>query len=81
MGNSVETDLCDDEDMLPHLDDPTPLPDGFYEVERILSSFYCRKTKKRYFKIKWRGFPRSQASYEPQENIPQAILDNYYATK
>ena len=81
MTNSVAQEKDDDEDVLPLLSDPKPLPDGFYQVERILSSFYCRKTKKRYFKIKWAGFARSQASYEPEENIPKAILDKYYSTK
>ena len=81
MTNSVEQKEDDDEDVLPLPNDPKPLEDGFYQVERILSSFYCRKTKKRYFKIKWAGFAKSQASYEPEENIPKAILDKYYSTK
>ena len=56
----------------------TPQSD-YFEIDRIISSFWHRKLRKRFYKIKWKNFSLKNATYEPSENIPQAILDRYHA--
>lgn len=52
-----------------------------YYVDRILDHFYCRKTRTYFYLILWEGLPRSQSSWEPENNIPQICIDNYNSSK
>ena len=50
----------------------------FYEVERILKSYYCNRRKTRMYLCLWKGYPRKYASYEPAKNLNDALLAAYH---
>lgn len=50
-----------------------------YNVEKIINDKIMRG--KRYFRIKWRGFNSKDNSWEPEENIPNALIQEYFRIK
>ena len=40
-----------------------------YEVEKIIDMKQMGRRRKTYFLVKWKGYPTSDNSWEPQENI------------
>ena len=50
--------------------------DQYYEVEKILK---CKmKNGKRQYLIKWKNFPSSSNSWEPEENLTQDLVADYH---
>eukprot|EP00105_Crassostrea_gigas_P036076 XP_019920224.1 PREDICTED: kinesin-related protein 4-like [Crassostrea gigas] len=50
-----------------------------YNVEKIINDKIMRG--KRYFRIKWEGFSSTDNSWEPEENIPNALIQEYFRVK
>ena len=50
------------------------------EVERILDS-KTLKTGERKFKIKWKGYSNSNATWEPEGNLNEELVQDYLASK
>lgn len=50
-----------------------------YNVEKIINDKIMRG--KRYFRTKWRGFNSKDNSWEPEENIPNALIQEYFRIK
>ena len=48
-----------------------------YIGDRLLDSFV--KNGVRYFKVKWKGF--SDRTWDPPENIPDALIADYFSRK
>ena len=50
---------------------PPDLVDGEeeYEVEKIIDMKQMGRRRKTYYLVKWKGYPTSDNSWEPQENI------------
>ena len=50
---------------------PPDLVDGEeeYEVEKIIDMKQMGRGRKTYYLVKWKGYPTSDNSWEPQENI------------
>ena len=48
-----------------------------YEVEKILDT--KKRGGKRKLLIKWKGFPESEATWEPAENIEEDMGEGQYA--
>ena len=40
-----------------------------YEVEKIIDMKQMGRRRKTYYLVKWKGYPTSDNSWEPQENI------------
>ena len=59
-------------------DDGETSGDKYYEVKKILTSFYDRRKKIRFYKVLWKGCPRSKASYEPEDNLPYELREAYH---
>lgn len=55
---------------------PAVLPDGWFEVERIISGRF--ENGKQFYKVKWKGYPIP--TMEPEENIDPQLLYNYLLT-
>jgi hypothetical protein len=55
---------------------PAVLPDGWFEVERIISGRF--ENGKQFYKVKWKGYPTP--TMEPEENIDPQLLYNYLLT-
>uniref|UniRef100_A0A7M5UYE4 Uncharacterized protein n=1 Tax=Clytia hemisphaerica TaxID=252671 RepID=A0A7M5UYE4_9CNID len=71
-------------DSMPHVPDPTveiEQEDLVYRVERILKS--RKRSGITSYLVKWQGYPLSQATWEPSENIldPNLIVDFNRRTK
>ena len=44
-----------------------------------LSSLNCKSVgKDRYYRVKWKAFSEKEATWEPEENIPAPIIENYH---
>ncbi len=55
-----------------------PVQDDYvYEIKKILSSFYDRKRGKRWYKIWWCGYKKSESSFEPEENLSPEFKQAY----
>uniref|UniRef100_A0A914NHB1 Chromo domain-containing protein n=1 Tax=Meloidogyne incognita TaxID=6306 RepID=A0A914NHB1_MELIC len=53
-----------------------------YEVEKIVSDEWDAKKQKRFYWVKWVGYPSSQNTLEPEENLKcPALLEAYKAKK
>lgn len=50
-----------------------------YNVEKILNDKIMRG--KGYFRIKWENFSSKDNSWEPEENIPNALIQEYFRVK
>jgi hypothetical protein len=50
-----------------------------YEVEAILGDRI--RNHKMYYLVQWAGFPASENTWEPEENIPQPLIDAYRSQK
>lgn len=50
-----------------------------YNVEKIINDKVMRG--KRHFRIKWEGFNSKHNSWEPEENIPNALIQEYFRVK
>lgn len=50
-----------------------------YNVEKIINDKIMRG--KRYFRIKWENFSSKDNSWEPEENIPNALIQEYFRVK
>ena len=48
----------------------------YYEVERICK--YKIKNGKRHYLIKWKNFPSSSNTWEPEENLTQDLVAEYH---
>ena len=46
---------------------------GEYEVERVIRGRY--KNRELQYLIKWKGFPNSRNTWEPEKNLNSALLD------
>ena len=57
--------------------DPTPVPDNVYQVEKLLKQ--RMKDGEHQFLVKWLGFPSSQNSWEPADNIlDKRLIATFY---
>ena len=75
-------DVTDDaNDVNDNADDNSNVNDSQtqYFVEKILRDRKLRG--KREFRIKWQNFPSSENTWEPEEGIPEHIIQNYFAQK
>ena len=50
-------------------DNETSEEEDEYEVEKIVSDRWDAKEQKRYYEVKWVGYPSSLNSFEPEENL------------
>ena len=50
--------------------------DQYYEVEKILK--FQTKNGKRQYLIKWKNFPSSSNSWEPEENLTKDLVADYH---
>jgi len=60
------------------IEDKDVLPDGWYQVKKIIGSFYDRKKRQRFFKVWWAGFPRSKSTWELETNLPLNLREAYF---
>ena len=57
--------------------DPAPVPDNVYQVEKLLKQ--RMKDGEHQFLVKWLGFPSSQNSWEPADNIlDKRLIATFY---
>jgi hypothetical protein len=61
--------------------DGTVLVDDIYTAEKILG--HKGPANKRFFLVKWQGYPASENTWEPEENLLtcQGLLDNYWSVR
>jgi hypothetical protein len=52
-----------------------------YEVERIIKHRQFGRTKKRHYLIKWKGYPDSDNTWEPEDNVHAPDLVKQYWQK
>ena len=60
---------------------PGPVDDDGtqYTVERILDHRVAKgRNAKRSFLVKWEGYPTSQATWEPERNVTEVSIDEYF---
>ena len=76
--NPIPSALQAQEDDSPRLSsDPTPVPDNVYQVEKLLKQ--RMKDGEHQFLVKWLGFPSSQNSWEPADNIlDKRLIATFY---
>ena len=76
--NPIPSALQAQEDNSPRLSsDPTPVPDNVYQVEKLLKQ--RMKDGEHQFLVKWLGFPSSQNSWEPADNIlDKRLIATFY---
>ena len=70
----------------PYQPPPIILPDGTleYEVERNLDHRprqYGRGKRSNEYLIKWTGYEPGHNSWEPEENIPESLKEDYWRTQ
>lgn len=51
--------------------------DGFYEVEKILNHRRSQTGKGLEYFLKWKGYPDSENSWEPEENVTDDLIVPY----
>ena len=60
---------------------PPDLIDGEdeYKVEKIIDAKTRGRGRKMYFLVKWKGYPTSDNSWEPKENVhAKELIEEYY---
>lgn len=52
-------------------------PPGFYRVEKILNHRINKRTGKTEYFLKWEGYPASENSWEPEDNVTDDLISDF----
>ena len=67
--------------------EPLDLPEGHFVVEKVLDHQLRKKPGKKknkkvmHYLIKWEGYPSTENSYEPEQNLTQVSIDEYWRSE
>ena len=69
------------------MSEPLDLPEGYFRVEKVLDHQLRQKPGKKknkkvmHYLIKWEGYPSTENSYEPEQNLTQVSIDEYWRSE